>query len=59
MDLSGGFYIDSAEEKYESTDGEDGGGDELYVSVLFHRLFFGVPKELCSNGESAEQGGVL
>ena len=36
MDLSGGFYIDSAEEKYETTDGEDGGGDELYVCVLFH-----------------------
>ncbi len=36
MDLSGGFNIDSAEEKYETTDGEDGGGDELYVRILFH-----------------------
>jgi hypothetical protein len=36
MDLSGGFYIDSAEEKYESTDSKYGGGDELYVRILFH-----------------------
>ena len=59
VDLSLRVDIDSAEEKYETTDGEDGGGDELYVQILFHRLFFGAPKELCSNGESVEQGGVL
>ena len=27
--------------------------------ILFHMRFFGAPKELCSNGESVEQGGVL
>ena len=31
--------IDPAEEHDESTNGEYGGGDELYVRVLFHTLF--------------------
>ena len=49
MDLSGGFDIDSAEEEHEATDGEDGGGDELYVSVLFHRLFL-TQNKISGNG---------
>ena len=39
VDLSLRIDIDTAEEEDESTDGEDGGGDELYVCVLFHMRF--------------------
>jgi len=60
MDLSGGFYIDSAEEKYESTDSKDGGGDELYVSVFIHRLFFGGPQRaLLEWGERRARRSVI
>ena len=34
--LAFGVNIDSAEEKYESTDSKDSGGDKLYVQILFH-----------------------
>ena len=39
VDLALGVYIDSAEEENEASDGEESGGDELYVEVVFHRLF--------------------
>ena len=39
VDLALWVNIDTAEEENEATDGEDGGGDELYVEVMFHRLF--------------------
>ena len=34
--LAFGVYIDSTKEKHETTDSKDGGGDKLYVCVLFH-----------------------
>ena len=40
VDLTEGFNIDSAEEQNEASKGEDGGGDELYVKLVFHIFFW-------------------
>ena len=34
--LAFGVNIDATKEEDQSTDSKDGGGDELYVCVLFH-----------------------
>ena len=39
MDLALRVDIHSAEEEYHSNDSQKGSCDELYVCVIFHRLF--------------------